>query len=305
MHTKLPKKFGFRLEENIYTRKLHTGFTLIELLTVMAVISVIAAILLPAVNQVRRRARTIIGMNNQRQIVTAANLYAHDNDDSYPESVATIGYVDSWNWSEPMMLTGYRARSPRLHRSMSAYLIGYIKDAEIMFCPNAPQEYKYLKESWDNGDQWDNPETPPFQDPVSGTYCFYWNYTGFLEERDYLFHGPADTNGDISKSKLLVSDYFGYNHFRSKYCYSSCEKFTDASVTAGTQLSSDYWSGKVPYVSERPNIKLNAGYTDGHVEKFSSSDTFTMRVILEPKTGEPYPEHIEPGKFFLPRDALH
>ena len=305
MYAKPPKKIGFRSEENISTWKMYAGFTLIELLTVMAVISVIAAILLPALNQVRRQGRIITGANNQRQIVTAANLFALDNDDFYPESVATIGYVGSWNWSEPMMLTGYRARSPRLHRSMSAYIYSYIKDADIMFCPNAPHEYEYLKEAWVAGNHWDNPETLPFQDPVSGTYCFYWNYTGHLEERDYLFQGPANITDGTSNSKLLVSDYFGYNHWRSRQCYSSCEKFADASVTEGTLLSSDYWSSEVIDVSGIPEIKLHAGYTDGHVQKFSSSDTFTMRVILEPKTGEPYPEHIEPGKFFLPRDALH
>ena len=305
MHTKLPKNVGFRSEESIFTRKLYAAFTLIELLTVMAVISVIMAILLPAVSQIRRQARIIAGANNQRQIVIAANMFALDNDESYPESVATIGYETSWNWSEPMMLTGYRARSPRLHRSMSRYLYSYIKDVDIMFCPNAPQKYKYLQEAWDAGNLWDNPETPPVQDPVSGTYCFYWNYTGYLEERDYLFQGPKNTIGDVSQSKLLVSDYYCYNHWRSRKCFSSCEIFAEAFITEGTLLSSDYWSSKVTDVSEIPEIKLHAGYIDGHVEKFSSSDTFTMRVILNPSNGEPYPEHIEPGKFYLPRDALH
>jgi hypothetical protein len=81
--------------------------------------------------------------------------------------------------------------------------------------------------------------------------------------------------------------------------------FAEACITEGTQLSSDYWSCKDTVVSGAPEIKLHAGYTDGHVERFSSSNTLTMRVILIPKTGEPYPEHIEPGKFYLPRNALH
>ena len=81
--------------------------------------------------------------------------------------------------------------------------------------------------------------------------------------------------------------------------------FSGASNTEGYLFSSDYWSSKVTSVLGIPEVKLHAGYTDGHVENFSSSDTFTMRVIIRPETGEPYPEHIEPGKFFLPRDALH
>lgn len=60
--------------------------------------------------------RVILGRNNQRQIVCGVNLFAMDNDSCYPESVATIGDELYWNWQEPMMITGYRARSPRLHR---------------------------------------------------------------------------------------------------------------------------------------------------------------------------------------------
>jgi len=102
-------------------RKARRGFTLIELLVVMAIISILMGISLPGLSKVRYQARRILGTSNQRQIVSGANLFALDNDDRYPESVATIGDASSWNWQEPMMLTGYRARSPRLHRSMSAY----------------------------------------------------------------------------------------------------------------------------------------------------------------------------------------
>ncbi len=285
--------------------KLHRAFTLIELLVAISVISVMAAILLPALGKVRHQARMIIGTNNQRQIVVAVNLFAADNNERYPESVATIGDDASWNWQEPMMLTGYRARSLRHHRSMSAYLLNYIKTAGTLYCPSAPQEYKYLQEAWDAGDAWDNPETPPVGDPVSGTYCFYWNYTGFLEDREYLFQGPRNTIGGRSHSKLLVSDYSGYDHWRSRNSYSSCEIFSGASITEGTLLSSAYWSREDLAGSTTPEIKLQAGYTDGHVETYSSLDTMTMRVILIPQTGEPYPEDIAPGNFHLPLNAMH
>ncbi len=302
---RLPKYIHFQINRRLIRSRYHSAYTLVELLTVIAIISVIMSILLPALNQVRRKSRAILGMNNQKQIVNAVNLFAIDNDQFYPESVATIGDLDYWNWQEPMMLTGYRARSPRLHRSMSGYLFDYIKDPDILFCPNAPKKYKYLKQSWDAGDDWDNPETPPVKDPVSGTYCFYWNYTGYLKDKKGIFHGPGNATGGKYQSKLLVSDYFGYNHWRSRNSYSSCETFQSSSIIEGTSLSSDYWSHKENIESGLPQINFHAGYTDGHVEKISSSQTVPLRVIIDPRKNEPYPDYIAPGIFFIPKNALY
>ena len=280
------------------------GFTLIELLVVMAIVSIMMGIVLPGLNKVRYQARRILGTHNQRQVVSAVDLFAMDNDDQYPESVATIGDDATWNWQEPMMLTGYRARSPRLYRSMSAYLRRYINDADAIYCPNAPLKYKYLQDAWNAGDAWDNPDTLPVEDPVSGTYCFYWNYTGYLEGRGYLFQGPRNSIGGRGQSKLLVSDYFAYDHWRSENAYSSCETFGGSAITEGTPLSSSYWSGRADAGADKPQIKLQAGYTDGHVSDYSSLDTVEMRVILEPATGRPYPQDITPGSFYLPCNAL-
>lgn len=262
-------------------------------------------ILVPAMSKAKSQVRRVLGISNQRSIVQAANLYAADNDGLYPESVATVGPEGHWNWQEPMKLIGYNTRSPRINRSMSAYLRPYIEKGSAVYCPGAPRRFRYLKEAWAAGDEWDNPDTPLSTDPLSGTYCLYWNYTGYLEGKTYLFRGPKTTAGGRGRSTVLVSDYFGYDYYESPNAYGSCEKFKGASPAKETMLISGYWSGKAFSGLRKPEIKLHAGHVDGHMESYSSSDTVTMRVIWKPDISEPYPPGIGPGQFYLPQAALH
>lgn len=59
-------------------------FTLIELLVVISIIAILTAIMLPALNNARERAKTIQCMNHLKQLAGATAQYVQDNRDYYP-----------------------------------------------------------------------------------------------------------------------------------------------------------------------------------------------------------------------------
>ena len=126
------------------------AFTLIELLVVVSIISVLVAILVPALGKAREQARRAVCASNQKQISSAVYMYAEDHDNVLPLFISPTGHSECSNiiwfaaWSgmsSDLAGLGHRCGLGLLQR---ADIVG---DRTIFFCPSGYRVYPVRQDS--------------------------------------------------------------------------------------------------------------------------------------------------------------
>lgn len=138
------------------------AFTLIELLVVISVISLLMAILLPALNKAREQGRIAACMSNLRAIGQGIHLYAHDNDGRLVPGDWRVSW-DVWgNVAEyprgcrkPPVLENREVNLGHLIRSGSLPMP--TSNDHVFFCPSGKtpdgrKPYEGFAAGWGRGD---------------------------------------------------------------------------------------------------------------------------------------------------------
>ncbi len=107
------------------------GFTLVELLVVIAVISLLAAILMPVFASARGKARETACLSNMRQHGLAFSMYVQDYDGLYPYGVDPADRDTPQIWDS---LPAFKAEIPSLPW-VHTLLQAYTKSPELFHCP--------------------------------------------------------------------------------------------------------------------------------------------------------------------------
>ena len=119
------------------TTKTSRAFTLIELLVVIAIIALLLAIMGPSLTKAKAQAQAVICRSNLRQWALVFYLYTNDNEESFPQSIASADVTaeDAWTLGA---------------------LRPYYEDLDLRHCPSADYLWPPFPISIDEQQWWDS-----------------------------------------------------------------------------------------------------------------------------------------------------
>jgi prepilin-type N-terminal cleavage/methylation domain-containing protein len=114
------------------------AFTLVEMLMVIAIISILAAILLPVFSRTRSHYSQVTDVDNLKQITTAVIVYSQDNSDILPWANWAAGDVDTNGLSRPGWLYTYNQKTnpvPARYNEQTGLLWNMLNHPQMYLCP--------------------------------------------------------------------------------------------------------------------------------------------------------------------------
>jgi prepilin-type processing-associated H-X9-DG protein/prepilin-type N-terminal cleavage/methylation domain-containing protein len=237
-------------------QRLARGLTLVEILVVIGIVSLLLAILFPALRKARVAAQSIKCASNLRQLMMACTMYANDHEGSWPP-----GAADMYAW--PTLLRWHGSRddelSPfRFDREPSPLLI-YLVDG-VKKCPALrDSDVIHTFESGAGGYGYNN--------AYMGSSVFD---AGISPDADDYSTPAKMAQIRNSSQKIAFSDViipYSYPLGEGRFEYS----FVEPPMTP--------WGINTPSMHFRHDGRANVAWADGHVTSESFEWTLTQAEI--------------------------
>lgn len=114
------------------------AFSLVELMLVMAVIAILAALLLPAIDKARARSKRARCVGHLNQIGVAFHSFGHDHDDKFPQSVPIAG-GGVQEFAAAAVALQDLSLVPRIFRALSNELV----TPDLLVCPSSRDRERF------------------------------------------------------------------------------------------------------------------------------------------------------------------
>jgi prepilin-type N-terminal cleavage/methylation domain-containing protein/prepilin-type processing-associated H-X9-DG protein len=240
-----------------------SGFTLIELLVVIAIIAILAAILLPVLDQAKQKAVQASCLNNHKQLALSWSMYKNDNngylviDD--PVTAGVLGGTNLPSWAFGDMTQPTEATNASLIQQ--GLLYSTVNNIKVYHCPadNVPQPGETAPHIRSYSMQ---PQLAPYYD--GSNWIVQASYPPMYTENDIRAVSPSSTVVFLDESPATINDgYFSI-------------------LVNGNSWTTDlpaYWHNKGD----------NFSFADGHAEHWRWQDGRTASP--NPNSGSaPYPD---------------
>ncbi len=220
------------------------GFTLVELLTVIAIIGILAAIIIPVVGKVRENSKLAKSTSNVRQLSLACGLYATQNKGQYPSDYGLSAPPPDW-W---------------MHQATGVWAMVAAPNA----FSGAPTRQQREGTAFESPNLEEMGSVSAFESRQAVSYAMNRYISSQPNRRYALLYDPART--------ILIADASGSNEFGPRFTggYLGAANWINARNGASSDGARDG--------------KALVAYVDGHVATIDGAAARTISITLPTAT---------------------